>query len=84
MPDVLVRNLDTHTVEWLKRQAANHGRSLQGEVKAIIEKEHAADWEARRAIFEELRRLTDAMPPVPGDTTDLIREDRDSDHGHDW
>ncbi len=37
MPQLLVRDLDTGTVERLKQRAQRHGRSLQGEVKAILQ-----------------------------------------------
>lgn len=37
MPQLLIRDLDAGTVERLKLRAQRHGRSLQGEVKAILE-----------------------------------------------
>lgn len=37
MPQLLVRDLDAATVERLKLRAQRHGRSLQGEVKAILQ-----------------------------------------------
>jgi predicted HicB family RNase H-like nuclease len=37
MPQLLVRDLDPETVERLKLRARRHGRSLQGEVEAILE-----------------------------------------------
>lgn len=37
MPQLLVRDLDHGTVERLKLRAQRHGRSLQGEVKEILE-----------------------------------------------
>lgn len=37
MPQLLVRNLDAGTVQRLKLRAQRHGRSLQGEVKAILQ-----------------------------------------------
>ena len=40
MAQVLVRALDRKIVEQLKQQAAANGRSLQAELKAILE-EHA-------------------------------------------
>ncbi len=41
MPQLLVRNLDEDTIKRLKALAKRHGRSLQGQVKAILE-ENAA------------------------------------------
>lgn len=37
MSQVLVRDLDPDVLERLKRRAANGGRSLQAELKAILE-----------------------------------------------
>jgi len=37
MPKVLVRDLDEATVERLKTRARQHGRSLQTEMKSILE-----------------------------------------------
>jgi plasmid stability protein len=37
MTQVLVRNLDRDTLESLKRRARRHGRSLQQELKTILE-----------------------------------------------
>jgi plasmid stability protein len=37
MAQVLVRDLDRAVVEKLKARAADHGRSLQAELKAILE-----------------------------------------------
>ena len=36
MPSILVRELDDKIVDRLKAIAKHHGRSLQGEVKAIL------------------------------------------------
>ncbi len=37
MPQILVRNLGEDTIKRLKALAKRHGRSLQGQVKAILE-----------------------------------------------
>jgi plasmid stability protein len=37
MAQLLVRNLDANTINYLKNRAKNHHRSLQGEVKSILE-----------------------------------------------
>ena len=37
MPQLLIRNLETETIERLKERAKLHNRSLQGEVKSILE-----------------------------------------------
>ena len=38
MPQILVRNVDKKAIEHLKRRARAQGRSLQSEVKAILER----------------------------------------------
>jgi plasmid stability protein len=37
MADILIRGLEAEIVERLKSRAKRHGRSLQGEVKLIVE-----------------------------------------------
>jgi plasmid stability protein len=73
---LLVRNLDPTVVARLKEQARQNHRSLQGEVKAILE---AA---AQRATRDEALALVDKWQRKWGDrifsdSTQLIREDRD-------
>ena len=74
---ILVRGLDQRTIERLKERAHSNGRSLQQEVKALLE--HAAETltmrEARR-LSERWRRRFDGRSL--SDSAQLIREDRDS------
>jgi plasmid stability protein len=75
MPSILVRNLDSNTIERLKAHAAEHGRSVQAEAKAIIEKNVNA------YTMAEFRRAADRMRKKlsgrkQSDSTELIREDR--------
>ena len=76
MPQILVRDLDPEVVERLKARARVHGRSLQKEVKAILE-EAAATLSLREA--EEVaqswqRRLAGREH---SDSAELLREDRE-------
>ena len=66
MSSIFVRNLDTKIVNRLKTIAKQHGRSLQGEIKAILTEAAAIS----RQWHEKLsgRDLTDSAT--------LIREDR--------
>lgn len=85
MPDMLVRDLKPETLDYFKRKAREHGRSLQAEVKALLEEAEARDPAEREASWEEVRSFRDSLRGrVHSDSTELIREDRDSDHGHDW
>jgi plasmid stability protein len=77
MPSILVQGLDPKTIQRLKERARLNGRSLQQEVKEILER--AADMltmeEARRLSERWRRRLGGRSP---SDSARLIREDRDS------
>jgi plasmid stability protein len=76
MPDVLVRGLSVQTVDRLKAQAKRKGRSLQAEVKDVLERAAAMSDESdvpeairrARAMFRG-RRFSDSAP--------LIRQDRE-------
>lgn len=76
MPSLLVRDVDAQTLGRLKTRALMHRRSLQAEVKAILEAEAAlGDRDAWTAWLETFRAQagTGAEP----DSTDLLREGRD-------
>lgn len=77
MPEILVRGLDQKTVKRLKERARISGRSLQQEVKAILERA------ATTLTMEEARRLSETWHRrLAGrsfsDSAELIRADRDS------
>lgn len=75
MSDVLVRDLAPEILERLKTRAKGHGRSLQGEVKAILEAAAPLSMsEARRLAEQWQQRLAGQ---IQGDSTDLLREDRE-------
>ena len=76
MPEVLVRNLDFELVERLKARAYNNGRSLQAEVKAILEKsvKEVGMEEFRRAALRTQKRLALRHN---SDSAALIRKDRE-------
>ena len=77
MAQMLVRNLDDDTVAILKQRAKQHHRSLQSEVRAIIE------YACRQADdMDRVRRNLEAFQATFGgkvfaDSAQLIREDRD-------
>jgi plasmid stability protein len=75
--NVLIRDLDDATVETLKKRASVRNRSLQAELKAIVEEAASHDWSKTWAnadrIFEELRKTGQKF----SDTTALLREDRE-------
>jgi plasmid stability protein len=77
--NVLIRDLDEKTVNALKKRAAENKRSLQAELKAILNEtverqRHLLKWRKNAdRIFNELKKSGRTF----SDTTQLIREDRD-------
>ncbi len=65
MSEVLVRNLDDVTVERLKARARGNGRSLQAELKFILER--AAGPAPERPSRSEYRALADRVRAALGD-----------------
>jgi len=79
MAEVLVRNLDEAVVEQLKARARGSGRSLQAELKLILEQ--AAPAAPAQPSRAEYRALADQVRTALGDRpqTDsaaLLAEDR--------
>jgi plasmid stability protein len=74
MPDILVRGLDAETVKRLKAKASRHGRSLQSEVKMLVERAAGAGGDQIAAMLKRWekrfagRRFSDSAR--------LVREDR--------
>lgn len=78
MAQILVRDLDDALVARLKERAKQNHRSLQGEVKAILEEAAPMATKAEvRAIGEKWQRYWKEQGKTFSDSTDLIREDRD-------
>ena len=82
MAAIHVRQLDDEVVDRLKRRASSNNRSLEGEVRHILQCAVDDDMATKRAAFAEtmkrLRPLTEGRKHTPAEV--LIREDRD--HGH--
>ena len=74
MPQLLVRQLDSETVERLKTRARRHGRSLQSEVKGILIDATALSLAEARAVSARWHKRLAGR--VTGDSAALIREDR--------
>ncbi|TVQ77499.1 MAG: hypothetical protein EA380_07300 [Phycisphaeraceae bacterium] len=74
MADILLRGLTKWTVDRLKSRAKRHGRSLQSELRDIIERE------ARLLTIDEaLDRARDVRASLPAsadDSLEMLREDR--------
>jgi len=76
MAQVLVRQLDSQVVARLKKRAKEHGRSLQSEVKTILE-DAVPDYEAAWKRIERFRKRLKTSGRTFSDSADLLREDRD-------
>ena len=74
MAQILVRGLSADTIARLKARARRHGRSLQGEVRMILETSVALDTqEAREVSARWQERLAGG---TYSDSAEWIREDR--------
>jgi antitoxin FitA len=79
MAQILVRGLDDALVARLKERARENHRSLQGEVKAILEEAAAQATNTEiEAILAKWQRHWEQKGKTFSDSAELIREDRDS------
>ena len=82
MASVTVRKLDEEVVSRLKRRAARNNRSLEGEVRDILEKATGdeVDMEEKRRMFIEMSdkmlKMTRGTKQTPSEV--IIREMRDA------
>jgi plasmid stability protein len=78
MAQILVRGLDEALVARLKERARENHRSLQGEVKAILEEAAQTATKAEAlAIVDKWQRYWEEKGKVFSNSADLIRADRD-------
>ncbi len=74
MPDILVRGLSDEKLKRLKVRAKQHGRSLQGEAKTILENAAGADSKEVAAMLGRWKQRFKGRKF--SDSTELISEDR--------
>jgi plasmid stability protein len=74
MGQVLVRNLPTEVVRKLKMRARQHRRSLQEELKDILEQAAQQNVKDVQATVNQVRKLFAGRKF--SDSSDLIRQDR--------
>jgi antitoxin FitA len=75
MPDILIRGLRPETVRQLKDRAKRHGRSLQSEVKLLVEKSVGDGGNQIAAILDRWEKRFAGRKFTS--SARLIREDRD-------
>jgi plasmid stability protein len=74
--DLSIKDVPEEKVELLKQRAKRNGRSLESELRAIIEE--AAKRPPKPITIEELAALARARGlSTPDESTQMIREDRD-------
>lgn len=75
-----IKNVPEDLLEQLRSRAEAHHRSLQRELLSILEEAVAPP---RRKSIAEIRAEVRALglPRFDADSAELIRQDRDSDHG---
>ena len=75
MPQLLVRDLDPDTVERLKLRAKRHGRSLQGEVKVILQAAASFSMSEAAGVAQQWQHKLAGRSCR--DSAEMIREDRE-------
>jgi plasmid stability protein len=76
MAQVIVRKLDEQVVSSLKFKAELHGHSLEQELREILKRAAELTTEEKLALIDRIRTMQKRR--LEDDSTDLIREDRDS------
>lgn len=76
MAQVLIRNLEEHVVEALKKRAAAEGKSLEQSLRDLLRDAAVPEVARRLAIIDRIRAMA---PPSrqQSDSTRLVRQDRD-------
>lgn len=80
MPSLSIRKLDEETYNRLRKRAAENGRSMEAEARAVIEKVVNAEPFDRKAFASELQRRAREISSgrLLQDSSPGIREDRES------
>ena len=74
MPDILIRGLDAQALKRLKTRAKQHGRSLQGEAKLLLEQAAGIGAEEVAAMLDGWKQRFSGRKF--SDSAGLIGEDR--------
>ena len=74
MAQILIRNIENNVVEGLKKRAVQSGRSLQGEIKLILEQTASVNTSSALDLTRRIRKKFKGRTLT--DSVDLLREDR--------
>lgn len=76
MPDLLIRDISGEIVEALKKKAADNRRSLQQELKLIIENAAKEDRILKTEYASLIKERLQGYDKEYSDSTDILRTDR--------
>ena len=74
MPNILIRDIPQKTIDQLKARAKQHNRSLQGEVKHLVEE--TVKTTGKAALLRARKIRASFGTKTFSDSADLLREDR--------
>jgi len=77
MSQLLIPDLDPDMLAQLRQQAAEHGRSLEDEIRIILEQAALRPSPSVWAEVDGIRQHLAASGRRFGDSAELVREDRD-------
>jgi plasmid stability protein len=77
MSNILVRGVSEDAIANLKERAKRHHRSLQAEVREILEREGGKSRLTKEEFLKIMEGIRERAGPQSSDSVDLIREDRD-------
>lgn len=77
MPDVLIRNIDNKTLQLLKEKAKVNNRSLQEELKELVEAHSGIRQENAIEMVREIQMKYQKKGIIFPDSTEEIREYRE-------
>lgn len=75
MGSVVIRNLDDAIINQFRTKAELNNRSLEAELREALAAQAPLTPEQKLALIEKVASMS---PPRLDDSTDLIRQDRDS------
>ena len=76
MPNILIRNIPEEILKILKERAARQHRSLQQELRALLEESAGLTAQEALAASRQIRRKFIRSGRAFTDSADLLREDR--------
>ncbi|MEX0608436.1 MAG: hypothetical protein WD016_03620 [Balneolaceae bacterium] len=76
MADVLIRNIDERTLSNLKKRAEENHRSLQAELKSLLEMYAGPDIEETRSVVRDVYEKYKASGRKFSNSADDLSEDR--------